>query len=727
MTERKDLGGGTSPERSPAGGAPRGRVGEPDEFVRSPRHVLSVIKRDGREVPFDVGKIEQAIGAAMGAVGHEDVTFAREVANVVELTLARRGPQAQPHIEDIQDLVERALMELGTPDVAKAFILYREKRAQVRDALRVHGEVSSGGPRVREAEGVAPWSKGRIVAALMAEGELARPQAEEVAGAVERRVLSSGLGRVTTGLVRELVASELFERGWTRALQRQGAIGLARADIETLLAGGSAAEWENQMAVRTRTPRERVAGEVLRRFSFEEVLEDDVAELALAGDLHVENIGAPHLPLTLGVESELFAAGGGARDAFQLLERFAELARCVSRGLVIEEPASALAPLVRATRRGSAVGLSAWMRSCSALAQGSGVRLDLSIGDARQLSLAARLVEELAEFLVEYPAGGRFDRPGPPRLFLDGHVLEELLAERPELAESLEELLARGAVLPTWGEGRTRACGPGLQRDKGQRTPQAVIGAVALNLPRLARRAGPWREEIVQAGLAELVRAALSAGRSLEAFQRRAAESRPGGLRARPTLALVPVGLREALFVLGDGVIDPDQGARLIGLVADAARRFSPAERVAVSVTSFFGQAAAARFAWLDERLARAEGGVQRWLFSGADCVPPARPYSTGFGLKPKGLAPTFGAGGRGEAELLRTLACGALNMAEVVGDGVDEERPHLAAWRRFEVRRRAFAGEVSLELFPLDRTSPGADRTDSTEGGPGRVLRPVP
>ncbi|MFT5289969.1 MAG: hypothetical protein ACI8QS_001770 [Planctomycetota bacterium] len=698
---------------------------EPPDQVR-PRHVLSVMKRDGREVPFDTAKIEVAITAAMAAVGHEDVTFAREVANVVELTLAKRkgdslagmNPGAEiggpPQIEAIQDLVETALMELGVPEVAKAYILYREKRARVRDALRVHADVSSathGGPRVREAEGVAPWSKGRIVGALMTEAELARPQAEEIAAAVERRVLSSGLARVTTGLVRELVASELFERGWTRALQRQGAIGLSRVNIESLLEGRPLAPWEDRVDSRQSTPRERAAGELLRRYSLEEVLEDEVAELALAGDLHVEDLGAPHLPLTIGVEAELFSAGGGAGDAFQLLERVGELTRHVAHGLVIEEPASVLSPLLRATRSDSSLGLSAWLRACSALAQASSVRIDLSLGDARQVVLAARLVEQLAEFLAEYPTGGRFDRPGPPRLFLEGHALEGLLAERPGLADSLEELLARGAVLPTWGEGDLRCVGPGLQRQKGQRTPQSVLGAVALNLPRLARRAGPWREEIVQAGLAELVRAALSAGRSLESFQRRTAEARPGGLRARPSLALVPVGLREALLILGDGVIDPDQGARLIGLIADAARRFSPAERVAVTVSPFHGEAAAARFAWLDERLARADGGVQRWLFSDVEGAKPARPYSTGFGLKPAAGVPTFGAGGRGEAELLRTLSSGALSLDEVVGPGIEEERPHLSAWRRFEVRRRAFAGEVALELFP---------------SGSGRVLRPV-
>src|SRR5690348_17136868 len=104
--------------------------------------IRRIKKRDGREVPFDKSKISDAVGRAQAAVGTSDPHFAAEVAEVVEMALVRRfppgrGDEAIPGIEDIQDLVEQALIELGHAPVAKAYILYRDRRARLRNALQV--------------------------------------------------------------------------------------------------------------------------------------------------------------------------------------------------------------------------------------------------------------------------------------------------------------------------------------------------------------------------------------------------------------------------------------------------------------------------------------------------------------------------------------------------------------------------------------------------------------
>jgi len=216
------------------------------EFVR---------KRDGRVVPYQRAKIAEAVGRALEAAGEADARFAGEVAAIVELSLLERvraarepaGEAATPSIETIQDLVERALMELGRASVAKAYILHRDLRARLRAALRVHRSDSLRAPvRVREREGISDWSKGRIVAALMQEAELPREQAEDVASAVERRVFAAAKKTVTTGLIRELVASELFERGWTAALSASRVVGLARLDVRRALAGQALHPWSSE-------------------------------------------------------------------------------------------------------------------------------------------------------------------------------------------------------------------------------------------------------------------------------------------------------------------------------------------------------------------------------------------------------------------------------------------------------------------------------------------------
>ena len=91
---------------------------------------MKVIKRDGREVSFDKDKIRAAVEKAFVEVDKELDDFglnkAKEIANYVE-SLA-----TDMNVEEIQDIVENKLMASSRKDVAKAYILYRDKRNRVR-------------------------------------------------------------------------------------------------------------------------------------------------------------------------------------------------------------------------------------------------------------------------------------------------------------------------------------------------------------------------------------------------------------------------------------------------------------------------------------------------------------------------------------------------------------------------------------------------------------------
>jgi len=737
------------------------------EVAADPEPLRVVVKRDGREVPFQVGKIEAAIGAAMRAAADPDIGFAGEVAAVVELALrdreARRrasGAGGPPHIEEVQDLVERALMELGRPAVAKAYILYRDRRARVRGATgsgsRREDPGGAGSPRgsggsgarvpvvVHGSEGREGWSKGQIAGALIEEARLPRPLAEEIASAVEARVLESGLRRVTAGLVRELVAGELLDRGLSRALSSQRTFGLHRSDVRRALREPVFEPWAPRDPRLPPDPAGAIAGEILRRFALEDVLGEGVAALHREGDLHVVGLGRLERPLSLAIPLELLAPGPEAsEDPSAYLEPVAELARSVTAALVLERPAAALAASARRPR-----ALGAFLRGLAAIARAAGVELLLGSSGSRHAGFAARLVEELAG-----PAGdgsdaaGRASRTGLRRhdlaLVLEGHELEAALAARPELAGPLEVLLAEGRVLPSWNAERTTGpggveaasfAGPGLERVRSEAGALACTSAVALNLPRLARRAGAWREDALFGALVELVRAALEGAAAIERFQREEVGQRPIDVRARRSVALVPVGLREALARLGDGELDPAQGARLLALLHEAALRFAPRGVRVVAPCPFFAARAAARFAMLDERAAREENARQRWLFAEAQAPEVPRPYSQGFLLHPVERAFT----GRAEAECLRTLRAGALSFSPAwrVSPALRlleaDATPCLSAWKRFEVLRRAHRGELSLELFhdPRGPRGPGGPDTGGPPGSdphrPRPELRPL-
>lgn len=91
-------------------------------------------KRDGREVPFDDTKITDAIFKAAMAVGGEDRQTAMELTIEVLKMLKDRYNGQVFGVEDVQDVVEKVLIEAGHARTAKAYILYRDKRTRIREA-----------------------------------------------------------------------------------------------------------------------------------------------------------------------------------------------------------------------------------------------------------------------------------------------------------------------------------------------------------------------------------------------------------------------------------------------------------------------------------------------------------------------------------------------------------------------------------------------------------------
>ncbi len=92
-------------------------------------------KRDDRVVSFDPGKITEAIFAAAKAVGGEDRQTAMELTiEVMNLLKQEERSSEAFSVEEVQDAVEKVLIETGHARTAKAYILYREKRSRLREA-----------------------------------------------------------------------------------------------------------------------------------------------------------------------------------------------------------------------------------------------------------------------------------------------------------------------------------------------------------------------------------------------------------------------------------------------------------------------------------------------------------------------------------------------------------------------------------------------------------------
>ncbi|MBU4481203.1 ribonucleoside triphosphate reductase, partial [Patescibacteria group bacterium] len=100
-----------------------------------------VKKRDGRIVDFEQSKITNAVFKSVTAAGEGDGDKSRKISNKVVQILNRRFKKDEiPTVEQIQDIVEEVLISAGLVETAKSYILYREQRRRVREAVKVAEE-----------------------------------------------------------------------------------------------------------------------------------------------------------------------------------------------------------------------------------------------------------------------------------------------------------------------------------------------------------------------------------------------------------------------------------------------------------------------------------------------------------------------------------------------------------------------------------------------------------
>jgi ribonucleoside-diphosphate reductase alpha chain len=152
---------------------------------------FKVIRRNGSVVGFEPGKIAVAMTKAFLAVSGGQGAASARVRELVDLqtqsvvaALMRNKPAGGTfHIEDIQDQVELALMRSGEHEVARSYVLYREKRSQERAARQAQaaasGQRTENRINVLDGDVIRPLDQARlqalIEAACLGLGDTVRP------------------------------------------------------------------------------------------------------------------------------------------------------------------------------------------------------------------------------------------------------------------------------------------------------------------------------------------------------------------------------------------------------------------------------------------------------------------------------------------------------------------------------------------------------------------------
>jgi ribonucleoside-diphosphate reductase alpha chain len=143
-----------------------GYLGANDALTSNPAapHALAnyqIIRRNGAVVPFEPNKIAVALMKAFLAVhGTQGAASAsvREVVEALTQTVVRALVRSRPgggtfHIEDVQDQVELGLMRSSNHEVARAYVLYRERRTQERAQQHQQVTPTPAEPRLHVIDG----------------------------------------------------------------------------------------------------------------------------------------------------------------------------------------------------------------------------------------------------------------------------------------------------------------------------------------------------------------------------------------------------------------------------------------------------------------------------------------------------------------------------------------------------------------------------------------------
>lgn len=102
--------------------------------------LTKVVKRDGRVVAFDRNKITEAIWKAMLSVGEKRRELSEKLTEEVVKGLETQFDSERiPHVEQIQDITEKTLIQEGLFEVGKSYILYRQQRAEMREIKKLLG------------------------------------------------------------------------------------------------------------------------------------------------------------------------------------------------------------------------------------------------------------------------------------------------------------------------------------------------------------------------------------------------------------------------------------------------------------------------------------------------------------------------------------------------------------------------------------------------------------
>lgn len=167
------------------------------------------------------------------------------------------------------------------------------------------------------------WDKERIIKSLMNEADCDERLASDIADSVEQTIAKSGRKSISSDIIRAMVNEELFNRGKTKILEKQGIYSISRHDIEQLIFSKS----NDNSNITKNTPGVvaiTIAEILLKRYALDVIFSDDVKEAHLRGEIYLHDLGQSPVKVYLfDGDTEICDADGGTytlRDLWNMNE-----------------------------------------------------------------------------------------------------------------------------------------------------------------------------------------------------------------------------------------------------------------------------------------------------------------------------------------------------------------------------------------------------------------------
>ena len=273
-------------------------------------------KRDGMVVPFHVQKITGAVANAAEADArlHQTDFDAALPERVSQQVIAQLDSQLSeyyvepdgsgqriPRLEDVQDLVEIVLSEMGQPQLVAGFKRYRKQREKSRDRIKVRKRKGKEGNLTdaillvesNSSSIMHTWDRQRIVKQLREKTALDAEDAVSVAKAVENQIIAGDMQFVNTSLIREMVNIELEARGLNKQLQDLSLYNVPRDFIDQLMFAKSD-ENSNIVSNNPEAVNLGLAEYLLKQWGLNTIFSDRVREAHRTGSIHLHDLGYPH-------------------------------------------------------------------------------------------------------------------------------------------------------------------------------------------------------------------------------------------------------------------------------------------------------------------------------------------------------------------------------------------------------------------------------------------------